>query len=469
MPGTFNPTNPVAVGLSTKADHFHRAFNNGLATYYGETGIVGAAAGDDPYFSTATQLSPGARQLRQTFRGLVFGTHPDADKAAAQVYLRKCDELVFHDGTRIANVANLSADLAAAGAGGLDSGSEGASRQYETYVIRKSSDGTLSLILHRAKDLTSDASFTTTRDASRALRLATSTATDNLAQGIQFATSKPFVFHNVELVRAGAVSGRVWFTLEADAAGSPSGVALATSDKIDASVLSTTAKILRLVFRSPHTVTAATQYHLVMHGDYTRSDTVYVAWRGVAAGGYAGGSAKQFDGASWSAATGVGDFYFNCFTEQNDAALTLPSGYDQYCLIHPAACNNSASNLRPFATKDRLTVPFFDGTTQYSSGSFGNVGNLLIDWSGFLPPRPVMVHVHGSSDTVNSYVACAGVPEGYSYDTNHNSRGGRLAYMSYSVDTIGQVPIGGFVTETQAIYVRGSAPSSNVWLDSWEW
>lgn len=57
MSGTFNPVNPVVVGLSTKADHYHRAFNNGLAVYAGEMSLADQAALDFLYASSPTQLA----------------------------------------------------------------------------------------------------------------------------------------------------------------------------------------------------------------------------------------------------------------------------------------------------------------------------------------------------------------------------------------------------------------------------
>lgn len=466
MPGTFNSTNPVSVGLSTKADHYNRAFNNGLACYAGEMAITGQAAFDDIYASSATQLARGARQLRQTFRGLVLRTHPDADLEASQILLDKCDEMVFNDGTRVANLANLVADITVSGAGGLAAGAEGASRHYQAYVLRKSSDGTLCLVLHRAKDWTSDVSFTTARDASRALRLATSTATDNLAQGVQFATSKPFVFFNAELVRVGTVTGRVWFTLESDTAGSPSGTVLATSKKLNAARVNTSnGHIIRIPFRAPATPTATTQYHLRMWGDYTRSDANYIAWRGVAAGGYAGGSAKQFNGAAWSAASGVGDFYFNCFTEQNDTPLTLPGGYDQYCLVHPGVYNDSSSNFVPFEARDRR-IRFFQG--QHASTTTATIPT-LVDLSAVIPPVPVDLDVGAEASATSIVMAVAGVPDGFG--TPSDSVEGFGMVVGYDGVGAAGYPTGrgSVMTDHQACYVRVNGSTGVAFVMGYAW
>lgn len=52
----FNPTNPVSVGLATKADHYHRVFDNTLALQAGSVALTqvtldGAAA--DPAVAAA--------------------------------------------------------------------------------------------------------------------------------------------------------------------------------------------------------------------------------------------------------------------------------------------------------------------------------------------------------------------------------------------------------------------------------
>src|SRR3990167_2476971 len=225
---------------------------------------------------TVKTLEDVERQgLRQTFRGLNLRTHPDADVAASKVYLDHADEIVMHDGEQVDDWDDLVADITASGAGGLDTGAEGASRWYEIHAIRKSSDGTKGLLLHRAKDHLLDTSFTTARNAERRLRIATATATDKLAQGVQFATAGKLEFIDVQIIGGTAPTGNIWFSLQASSGGDADGVALATTDKLNAAFVATTAnQWVRFVFRAPYTVASATQYHLVLEGDYAKSDTV---------------------------------------------------------------------------------------------------------------------------------------------------------------------------------------------------
>lgn len=405
---------------------------------------------------------PPASGLKQNFRGLQLRTHPDVDKAASQVLLVRADEIVMQDGASIPTWANLVADLTVSGAGGLDTGTEGASRWYELYAIRKSSDGTKNLLWHRALNNGSDAAFTTASDAGRALRRATSTATDKLAQGLQFANAKPVPYVDVQLVRAGSVVGNVWFTLESDSSGSPSGTVLATTDKLDGSLISTSNQIIRFIFRTPATVATTTQYHLVLQGDYTRSDTVNISWRGVAAGGYANGSAKEYNGSAWSAASGVGDFYFNAYTEQNNTALTLPSGYDQYAKIG-AAYNDSGSNLKGFLQHGRTTQPL---ALQQLASAFADINAQLLDLTAFIPPGPIRLWTLIESATAGTEGYVSPVPNGFGITTTKRLAGGTgatvagIGYIANALDIL---------TETQACYLRISGNTGNFFAISWEW
>jgi hypothetical protein len=178
--------------------------------------------------------------------------------------------------------------------------------------------------------------------------------------------------------------GNLWVTIEGDSAGSPSGTALATSDKFDVSVVPTTRGWIRFIFRTPVSLSASTQYHIVLQGDWAMNGTNVVSWRGDGTG-YANGSGKKFDGTNWAAA-GVADFSFKTYITQNDTAVTMPSGYDQRALIG-YVYNNSSSNFVAFTARDRDVhvdvinqVLVTGGTSTYQT---------LIDAAAFIPPVPV--------------------------------------------------------------------------------
>jgi hypothetical protein len=344
---------------------------------------------------------------------------------------------------------DLVADLASSGAGGLDTGAEAAQAWYVPWAIRKRSDGTKALILQRAPVLGADALFLTANDASRALRLATGTATDALAQGFQVTTvglSGPIDRIDAKMSRTGSVSGNVWFTIEADSSGNPSGTPLATSDKINVATLGTTAHWLHAIFRTPFTPSLSTQYHLVLQGDYTRSDTVFVSWVGVAAGGYANGSAKQFNGAAWSAASGVGDFNFRVHTRIFDVPLTLPSGYDQKAKLPLYVRNNGSSNFLPCVAVDK-TVSLLSAS-QLASGVTATGAGIQQDNALLVaPPVPCVL-----SCTVHNATDGAGVVVGGGHH-GWDVAGSGSSSVAFSAAANAQSHVGGVITEHHTVYV----------------
>lgn len=350
-----------------------------------------------------------ANHVSSAFQGLHLRTHPDKDVAASKVMLVHADQIILDEGTRLTDWDRLVADIAASGAGGLDTGAEAASKWYQVLAIAKD-DGTKNLLLHKSANWASGGSFLPSDDVSRALRLATSTATDRLAQGVQMSATASVDFVDVKIARVGTVAGRIWCSLQADAAGNPSGTPLATSDKLDASIVSTTAQVIRFPFRAPPALTASTQYHLVMEGDYTRSDSNHIVWRGLVAGGYANGVAKEYNGTTWATASGVGDFYFNGWQLVDLAAVTMPTGYTKKAFIG-WAYNNSGSNLDFFVTQGRRTHTI---QTIALAGSTSAVPTLL-DLSSMVPPgvvvRPLVNFNAGSGGDCQG--AAGPVPDGY--------------------------------------------------------
>jgi hypothetical protein len=324
--------------------------------------------------------------VRQAFRGLHLRTHPDADKAASQVMLGHADEIVLSDGSRITPSDNLVADITVSGIGGLRTGQAEAASTWYKVLIGQGGSG-IGLWLERAKDYLLDQSFTTAVNSGFPLLYLTGTPSDRLAQGVTFATAGVVPFVDVWLQRTNSPSGKVWVTIEADAAGSPSGTPLATSDKIDAALISTTGHAIRFVFRAPATVTAAA-HHIVLYGDYARSTTVTINWRGTTAGGYAGGVAKMYNGATWSAVGDPADLYFRAYVTRNDNAIAPPTGYgDGYAQIG-WAYNNSSSNLVEFIARDRAVL--FRAEQQVISAATATVPT-LVDLASVVPPVSVLI------------------------------------------------------------------------------
>lgn len=396
----------------------------------------------------------------QRFRNLHLRTHPDAGTPAiTKVLLEHADEIVMDDATRIGPWDDVVADITASGAGGLDTGSEGASRWYEVYAIAKD-DGTKSLLLHRSRNANVEG-YIPTIDASRALRISTGTATDKLAQGCQFTAAGPLTHIDVAVDRDNSPTGTVWFTLEGDSSGSPSGTPLATSDVLDVAAFELGTQIVRFIFRTPFTVATSTQYHLVLQGNYTRSDTVNLKWSGNATGGYASGSAKQFNGSAWSAASGVADFMFVTYVTANDTAVTMPSGYTKKALIGQVF-NNGSSNFVPMNAVDNKVNCGFQQVTS----AFTSTTSQMTDISALVPPhaRRICGHLSDTAAVSNAYLA--GTPAGY----GQVIAGGAFAESLQTLAGTNYVlEYNNVAIEYQGLYIAVSAGTLTVNINGWEW
>ena len=397
--------------------------------------------------------------LSQTFRGLHLRTSPNADVAATTVTLLRADEIVLDDGTRVADWDDLSAVISSSGAGGLDTGSEAASTWYEIYAIRKSSDGTKNLLLHRAKDYLLDESQTTVDDQAGMNRATAPTRTKG---GQSFDTDVTGPVERIDLAwdKDGSPSGRFWVTIEADAAGSPSGTPLATSDKLDASLVaaSTVTQWVAHIFRSPATLTAGTTYWIVPQFDYAASDANNLRLKLNSAGGYAAGLFKTLDTGVWTTVAGY-DAAFKVYVTENDAAVTMPSGYDQKCKVG-YVYNDSGSNLNPFDARDR-TVYLLE---YINLATFSVAVSTLADMSTVLPPGPVVARVRFQAQSAsNAYANFAGVPWGYdeNIQVGHQIQ---INAAAISEGSPGEIP-----TEYQGLYGYVSSGSVRLIPAGFRW
>ncbi len=346
----------------------------------------------------------GDLSLSQTFRGLSLQTHTDSNKALSWVRMVHADAIVMSDGEEVVDWNNIDVNIAAAlGVGGLDTGSEQAWTWYEVHAVWNGT--TKGLMLHRAKNYFLDASYTT-EDASQGLRSLVDNSTIRISQGLQFATSGPLVFIDVKLLKTGSPTGNYWFTIEANSGGVPSNTPLATSRKYDAARLTTTAGFVRIPFDAPLSVSAATQYHLVMYGDYTVSAANYVNWRMDAGGAsYANGSKALFDSdtSTWTTVAGD-DMVFKAYVAVNETSLTIPTGYRSALIGW--VYNNGSSDFKYFLQKDRTVLCGY--INDWQIGSFTSTTPLLVDVSPFVPPVPCVVIACGNNAT-SAYVAIGNV------------------------------------------------------------
>lgn len=394
------------------------------------------------------------------FSGVRLSTAHDFDIAHKTVLLSGADFIAFDDGSAVSGLTSRTVDITAAGAGGLDTGAEQASTFYEIYAIYNPSSGITSLMLHRAKNYFLDEQYDAD-DATILIRNVTNTRTA-LGQGFQVSNTGYVDFVDVELIKNGSPSGVMQAEIHSDAAGLPSGTVLATSDKLNAADGNTSSQFIRFIFRTPVSLTAATQYHLVLTGSWTPSDSVYIAWRcDTSAASYANGTRTQLESGTWNnTGTTAHDFSFKIYVRQNDAAVTMPSGYTGKCLIG-YVYNDGSSNFDAFQAIDKRITPL---ENQFPWVTTAAAVPTLCDLSAFVPPVPVTIWLV-PDPLAAGIVWSTPLPGGF----YSNVASGLWRDHGAVGVSVGQYRVVSINTEAQAFYVVDDNGTANIQLDSWEW
>lgn len=401
---------PGANGISTSVTLvFSTTAPNAEATTFriplGSVQWDGAIITSVTSFHGTAAVATVPKQSQQP-RGLYLRTHPDGNVAASKVMLVHADAIVMDDGTLVETWDRFVADITLAGAGGLDTGAEAASTWYEIWAIQKSSDLTKAIILHRAKDYFKDEIYDVGEDGHHVLRAATAPINLKLAQGFKVDTSGKIEMVWVKLGKVGfPASGHVWMEIQGNNAGVPNNAVLATSDKLEVTTIDPGEQTIRFIFRTPATLTAATQYHLVLNGDYTQSDTEHLKWQAdTTAATYANGSkATTTDGSAWTADADDDCIFKGIFVTRNDTAVTLPTGYDRKTKIG-YVYNNSGSAFVRMEALDRCV-----GLERTAITSSITTVSELFDLSTLVPPGVITVDFNGSNDTAGEFVFISGV------------------------------------------------------------
>jgi hypothetical protein len=114
------------------------------------------------------------------------------------------------------------------------------------------------------------------------------------------------------ITKVGAPTDNVTYEIYAlDGSGNPTGSALATGATYAGTALSTSvATNARAAFTTPVTLTAGTQYGVVVARSGAVSGTNYYSLAGDSAVGYTGGAARLWGGAAWGADIAAFDSYF---------------------------------------------------------------------------------------------------------------------------------------------------------------
>ncbi|MDP4001275.1 MAG: hypothetical protein Q8P83_03470, partial [bacterium] len=363
--------------------------------------------------------------VTQDFRGLTLRTATDGN-ATTKVTLLHADEILTSNGVKRTPADNLSASITTAGIGGLVSAeSESASQWYRIfYSYGGSGEG---LFLQEAKEYFLDEEQTAT-DSGMSLNRATAPTQTKIAQSFVPGTAGPAEFVDIILSRGASPVGRVWVTLEADSGGSPSGTPLATSDKLDESLVSADPNKawMRFVFRSPATLSAATTYWLVIQSDRTASDTNLIYVYSNSAGGYTSGSVLKRDSGVWTAQVGY-DLGFKLYVTTYGAAGATPappSGYDSGYAQIGWVYNGSGSDFKSF-TQTNNTVRY-DSIT--AASGITSTTQILTSLSTITPPGTLKTmwvltnNTDAGSNRVHPYSCASNFCDGGAYWTKPTSQ-----------------------------------------------
>ena len=244
------------------------------------------------------------------------------------------------------------------------------------------------LLLHIHRNYFYETESLNGEDASQGLRSAVDNSTVRIGQSFSVASGGPLEFIDVKVVATGAPTGQFWLQIEGNNAGVPNNTVLATSDKLDVSRIGTTATWVRMRFRTPVSISAATTYHMTMLGNYTVSATNFISWRmDGSAGTYTPGSKSLFDSdtSTWTLDTDD-DMQFSLATLQNTASVTLPSGYTQSAHIGFVR-NDSSGNFQHFFQRDRVVHCGYDDSWQITA--LTSTTPALVETDNYLPNVPV--------------------------------------------------------------------------------
>jgi hypothetical protein len=350
--------------------------------------------------------------------------------------------------------------MATSGAGGRDSVSaEAANTWYSAHLIRRPDTGALALLLHREKDYFLDETFTPANSAQTPLR--DTTSAQKLSQGFQVDTTGKCEFVSVKINRQNSPAAGTYIWAEIwtdDGSGAPSSmIANARSDKLAAANIPAGVGLIQFIFRTPPSLTAGTQYHLVFDGDYTISATNYVAWEIDLTNTYSRGVARRWNGTTWT--TISSDFVFALYITRNETAVALPTNYTQRALLG-YVYNDGSSNLVGAIAVDRYTKFLAD----VASATFTTFG--LVTIPAACPPVRVTLWTMVINNTASALTLLAGVPDGYAADVIGGAANAEAANVAGASGRVGLSP---FTTEYQAVYAKAFSGTGTGYFRGFQW
>ena len=426
--------------------------------------------------TTTTGLRWSTLTGSTSFSRLWIKTHHNPDLLRHVVLLMSADEIVMQDGARSNGWSNLVADIRVSGAGGLDTGLEGASHWYEVYAIRVSANNQRSLLLHRAPETLMDQSQTTISDNGRIVKNDVG-GQSKMAQSFVPLVAGPLTSAELEVSKTGSPTGLMWVTLESDDAnnvGFPSGTVLATSRVMDVARVPTDLARIRFLFDTNTNVSLGTTYHIVYQNDCSVSASDFTTVGGLSADSYANGRANEFriPTSTWSRCTdnsGPSDFYFKTFVKGTASTpLVLPGAYDQYALIS-YVYNDSNSDLKNYVQLNRKIS--CGVATEWRA--FSALTGLIeaVDLTAFIPPVvcSVQFHLQTAHASPNTHSPIGVVSSTDMPIAQGRARGMQTANVkgtSASAASRGQAvgPYGFIVVEDQVILARMQNSNSRLYV-----
>jgi len=341
--------------------------------------VLEAEAGGQPNVDVHDRFEGYTVGLKLDAGPIIDISNPD------QARLTDCQYLVTDKGTIVTPSKGLLADFATVGAGGRDRADDGTSghRWWEVYYIYKSTEADPgspaedALLFSPAQSRVQTAAFVAGLDSAHILRL--SSANQQAAQS--FTTTVALAeLHSVvvSMAKVSTPSGNLWLEIHADSSGAPSGTALATSETKQVSRLLTAYQWQGFHFRGANRIALAdaTTYWIVAKGDFSIDGVNYVIWSRVTAGGYTGGTALLYDGATWSG-TGA-DARFSVQGIPVDTTVTMPTGYDEKCLLGYAQTIANGAEFVSCSGKDREYID--RSAVSGSARVMANPTTVTADW-----------------------------------------------------------------------------------------
>lgn len=371
-------------------------------------------------------------QARGATHGIILRSHYDfplrdtqlvllrGDRAGATLQTQLAPYIITDAGYLVRPRHALVLNQAAAnGLGGLDTGSWSAG-WYQVWYVFKTADGldadltaiSDGLVAHAAFGPAVDANINNTSTSGGTASLRDATARTALAQGITPAGGGLVSWIDLYLQRVGNPSldlGSVWVELCGDTAGAP--------NLADVKCRSPKIPIFRgeagaYPIRFPMTtvtkfsVSASTQYHIVVQGDFPIDATNHAAWYASNTDAITGTNniARVWNGSAWSAAA-VTDFTARLGLQATPTSLTSPSGYDQHALIGWAYW--TGSRFVRFIAHDRSLRYLED----IQKGPITSVV-LTLDLAAEVPPIPVRLKAFSGHSVAGRRIGLGAVPEG---------------------------------------------------------